>query len=271
MCWFEAENGPIASDPSDFVHPLQTRTRRAKARNNRADSFYHELLSFATYYNGLECFAPRRKIKRNKCRCAYYANSTATFHCPLEGDLIFKLNPGPEDDPSVIHTLCFEIHRRHAPLSTRSRHYSNLITIIRTPLINESNTYVFARPRVNKAAFKIPVLITSGHNRRARNSLNKQNLVLVPGSNGTVVQDQKCTDLDFCFLNTQPFNNKAGEFTDFFCETRAMWLPLRRSGSPKWNLPQGRSVRLLVTNVWIIHELVALVVEQESCLGTISL
>ena len=35
------------------------------------------------------------KIKRCKCPCAYYSNSTATFHCLLEGDLVFKLNPGP--------------------------------------------------------------------------------------------------------------------------------------------------------------------------------
>ena len=31
--------------------------------------------------------------------CAYYSNSTATFHCLLEGDLVFKLNPGPSGRP----------------------------------------------------------------------------------------------------------------------------------------------------------------------------
>ena len=35
------------------------------------------------------------KIKRTKRPCAYYSNSSATFHCTLEGDLVFKLNPGP--------------------------------------------------------------------------------------------------------------------------------------------------------------------------------
>ena len=42
------------------------------------------------------------KIKRCKCPCVYYSNSTATFHCLLEGDLVFKLNPGPSGRPIPI-------------------------------------------------------------------------------------------------------------------------------------------------------------------------
>lgn len=35
--------------------------------------------------------------KRRRCKrpCVYYANTTATFRVLLEGDLVFKLNPGP--------------------------------------------------------------------------------------------------------------------------------------------------------------------------------
>ena len=35
-------------------------------------------------------------FKRNKRPCVYYSNSSATFQCMLKGDLVFKLNPGPE-------------------------------------------------------------------------------------------------------------------------------------------------------------------------------
>ena len=36
-------------------------------------------------------------FRRHKRPCAYYANSNATFHLMLDvGDLVFKLNPGPD-------------------------------------------------------------------------------------------------------------------------------------------------------------------------------
>ena len=42
-------------------------------------------------------FVPSRtKIRRHRRPCAYYPNSSASFHLPLVGDLVFKLNPGPE-------------------------------------------------------------------------------------------------------------------------------------------------------------------------------
>lgn len=37
------------------------------------------------------------KVKRSHCPCYYYSNSIKTFHVVLEGDLVFKLNPGPTD------------------------------------------------------------------------------------------------------------------------------------------------------------------------------
>ena len=39
------------------------------------------------------------KIKRHKRPCTYYSNSVATFHLVLNvGDLVFKLNPGPDNN-----------------------------------------------------------------------------------------------------------------------------------------------------------------------------
>lgn len=35
------------------------------------------------------------RIKRHKRPCAYYSSTNASFHVPLMGDLVFKLNPGP--------------------------------------------------------------------------------------------------------------------------------------------------------------------------------
>ena len=70
------------------------------------DSGINKLLSCRCYWNGklfwlstpisrLVCFAPRVKTRRAKCPCVYYANTSASFHCLLHGDLLFKLNPGP--------------------------------------------------------------------------------------------------------------------------------------------------------------------------------
>lgn len=57
---------------------------------------------------GLVSSAFKNKTKRAKCHCAHYLNSTVTFHCLLECDLVFKLNPGPGNSKlSVVST-----HRR---------------------------------------------------------------------------------------------------------------------------------------------------------------
>ena len=61
------------------------------------------------------------KFRRHKCRCRYYSNSMATFHLPLVGDLVFKLNPGPviNSTPRIASTLqnC-NIHRNKSLLSS---------------------------------------------------------------------------------------------------------------------------------------------------------
>lgn len=82
------------------------------------------------------CVSRTIKIKRHRRPCAYYANSVATFHLPLEGDLVFKLNPGPATFriPSIVSSRSeSKLIRRQA-----SRNTSNLITIQCHPRLNET-------------------------------------------------------------------------------------------------------------------------------------
>ena len=41
------------------------------------------------------CVKRKLPSRRHGCPCLYYANSDATFHLKLIGDLVLKLNPGP--------------------------------------------------------------------------------------------------------------------------------------------------------------------------------
>ena len=77
------------------------------------------------------------KIKRRKRPCAYYSNSTATFHCLLVGDLVFKLNPGSENNDNL-STLCSHGIRKTPP-SMRSRNPSNFTVVNRLPLVKNVN------------------------------------------------------------------------------------------------------------------------------------
>lgn len=64
------------------------------------------VLRYAFHANARHCgLWSVGKVKRQKCPCSYYANSVATFHCVLDvGDLVFKLNPGPDNGkiPSIV-------------------------------------------------------------------------------------------------------------------------------------------------------------------------
>ena len=75
----------------------------AYSTNNWADSLHRKLLSYRQNRNDA-----KNLFKHVKCPCVYYSNSSATFHCILEGDFVFKLNPGPtnNDDQSTISTYC---------------------------------------------------------------------------------------------------------------------------------------------------------------------
>ena len=91
----------------------QTGTNIVYSTHKGLDSLDFQLLFIGQVWNALTrisgpvstpvCVAVKSvKIKRCKCPCAYYSNSTATFHCLLEGDLVFKLNPGPSGRPIPI-------------------------------------------------------------------------------------------------------------------------------------------------------------------------
>ena len=69
---------------------------------------------------------PRRvKNRRHKRPCTYYSNSTATFHLLLQGDLVFKLNPGPEE--YQISSIVSSRLNTHQHMSTdRNRNLDNL-------------------------------------------------------------------------------------------------------------------------------------------------
>ena len=57
------------------------------------------ILSCAATKTRLTSFVPTKvKLRRHKFPCSYYSNSMATFHLPLVGDLVYKLNPGPVDN-----------------------------------------------------------------------------------------------------------------------------------------------------------------------------
>ena len=70
------------------------------------------------------------KNRKRRSPCAYYANSTATFQPLLEGDLVFKLKPGPSQR-GVISTHLGQSTRAK---SRKARNISNLIEINRVPL-----------------------------------------------------------------------------------------------------------------------------------------
>lgn len=77
-------------------------------------------------------FSIRLKLKRHKRPSLYYNNSTASFRCPLIGDLVFKLNPGPINQPiPTIKSSRFDLGCK--PMS-KARNPNNLVTIQRLPL-----------------------------------------------------------------------------------------------------------------------------------------
>ena len=125
-------------------------TRNYLLVNNGLDSIHNGLLPsiFANctvttrivIFMGRSHYISRCKIKRTKRPCAYYCNSLASFRCPLEGDLVFKLNPGPMDDQQIIRPHYSLL--RSVSLSTRTRDLSKLITVERVPALAGLNTYL---------------------------------------------------------------------------------------------------------------------------------
>ena len=82
----------------------------AYSTNNRADSSHWQIWCIATIKSSVQVgiLTPGQKLKRCKHPCLYYSNSFASFHCMLEGDLVFKLNPEPINNggQSTTQTCC---------------------------------------------------------------------------------------------------------------------------------------------------------------------
>lgn len=151
VCW--NRTFPTVGSPAFLFYLRLYRTTRASLKDNGANE---PLLPVVVLDNCLvicdnsECHRHIKiKIKRSKCRCAYYSNSVTTFQCLLYGDLVFKLNPGPTGDQSTIHAYC-SIARHRVPLSTRTRNHSNLNTVKRAPTTKHFNTPILEQ-QVNRA------------------------------------------------------------------------------------------------------------------------
>ena len=144
-----------------------------------------------------------RKFKRGKRSFAFYSNSSATFHCILEGDLVFKLNPGPKnnDDQSTISTHCSR--GRCAALSTRSAVLSIAPNVYRLPFHNTSHG--------------IPVHTTSIRQRDYNRSYMSANLSNLCSLNrvSQVPNSRFCKNFTSCLLNARSVRNKTLVIKDF--------------------------------------------------------
>ena len=85
-------------------------------------------------------FFRRPRIRRYRCPCAYYSNTSASFHPLLIGDLVFKLNPGPNGIPVIVSTRSNNYNRENQP-SSLSRNISNLTCVRRLPALAPIATY----------------------------------------------------------------------------------------------------------------------------------
>ena len=165
-----------------------------------------------------------RKFKRGKRPCAYYSNSSATFHCMLEGDLVFKLNPGPtnNDNQTTISTHCSR--GRCAALSTWSAVLSITPNVNQLPFINTSHG--------------IPVHTTSIRRYDYNRSYMIANLInnLPCLNRATQVPNSRfCKNFTSCLLNARSICNKTLVIKDFVVDHAVdlfgmteTWLHLKR-------------------------------------------
>ena len=83
----------------------------------------------------------RLKFRRHNCPCLYYSNSVASFHLPLMGDLVFKLNPSPVQNGIPTIATSIRNHRNSYHSNQRSN-VNNLrnLTNLNSPLSSSSST-----------------------------------------------------------------------------------------------------------------------------------
>ena len=120
--------------------------------NNRTNPLeYKPLLcgynwNFASIQSANE-YSLRRKLKRSKCKVNYYPNSCATFHLVLQGDLVFKLNPGPPNNGKSSSLRSHSLVR--CPLSTQSKNPSHSNGYVNRPSHNNNGIPVVISNRIN--------------------------------------------------------------------------------------------------------------------------
>ena len=183
----------------------------AYSTNNRADSLHRKLLTYQQNGNDAKIYSSVqvailtlvRKFKCGKCLCAYYSNSSATFHCMLEGVLVFKLNPGPtnNDDQSTISSHCS--HGCWAALSSWSAIFSIAPNVNRLPFQNTSHG--------------IPVHTTSIRQRNYYRSYMSATLTNLRSLNRVshVPNSQFCKNFTSFLLNARSVCNKTLVTKDF--------------------------------------------------------
>ena len=97
--------------------------------NNTIAPSYHSNACLVYIPANYPIFFRRPRIRRYRYPCAYYSNTSASFHPLLIDDLVFKLNPGPKGIPVIVSTRSSHIHETQ--LSSSSRNISNLISVRR--------------------------------------------------------------------------------------------------------------------------------------------
>ena len=97
--------------------------------------------------------------------------------------------------------------------------------------------------RQTQPTFRIPVATPGTRLVRQRNARNNNNLRPLTQSNGNAIQDHHSITLDFCLLNAQSLNNKAGEFTALVCEYKPDLVALIET----WFYPMESASRTLCT------------------------
>ena len=184
----------------------------AYSTNNRADSLHRKLLSYRQNRNDAKIYSsPRiailtlvRKFKRGKCPCAYYSNSSAIFHCILEGDLVFKLNPAwptNHDDQTTISSHCSRGHC--APLSSRSAVFSTAPNVNRVSFQNTSHGIPVHTTSIRRPNYYRSYMSANLNNLRSLIRVNQ-----VPNA-------RFCKNFTSCLLNARSVCNKTLVIKDF--------------------------------------------------------
>ena len=212
---FSSRTTIISAENPDFEIWLEPNSpyefSTAYSTNNRVDSLHCKLLSYRQNPNDAKIYSSVRvailtlvrKFKRGKRPWAYYSNSSATFHCMLEGDLVFKLSPGPtnNDDQSTILTHCSR--GRCAALSTRLAVLSIAPNVYRLPFHNTSHGIPVHTTSIRRRDYNRFYMSANLNNLRSLNRVSQ-----VPNL-------RFCKNFTLCLLNARSLRNKTLVIKDF--------------------------------------------------------